>query len=631
MRSFTQLSGNIFVGSFRLHLVELTFLLLMTVCISGCGDFFAEKPTELESKNILRELAQVTPKGDSIYKKPSVYTDPPRIVESNVAEQKDAKLFYFSRHHPVADLAKLVDEQFRKTFRDAKGKTYPVVDYTVSKSSATNQLIVRCPTAADAEQVLEFLEHVDVPPIQIKIDCLISEVYADHTMDWETTIEIDNLFGAGVSLGGKDGQPAFPGAALRDAARSAFGLKAGYVHQEGIPGHEFKALVDLLVSRGYLKILMNPQLEVVNGKRAMIETNEHVPLDLISNVHPISGQITQTTRYEDVKDSLEITATVYADGYIGIKTRALIGSKSTPDGVKQTPIVTKREINIEENRIREGESLIIGGIRKTEKRSVIRGVPFLKDIPILGVLFSSKDFEERGKEVLFILTPTISSGGLPHEDVYARVKEKHDMVSPGTSLMDAITDPFGTGSYTELIEEEATMAEVGRVKAEIEKSHVERRAQWLTDELRKAKEQADSERDQADRAQSELEKVKAESAAQTEAEKVKAAQAAALTEAEKQKTAKAVAETAKAKAEAQAAKTQLQQAQAEAQKAKAEAAKAKADAAKAKQQQKKLPPAKAEPPKPAAPPEAVPPVKVEAPKAATPPAATPPVATPPAK
>ena len=69
---------------------------------------------------------------------------------------------------------------------------------------------------------------------------------------------IENLFGEGITLGGQERQrqsSAFPGAALRDPARAKFGLKVG------VSRDNFQALVDILVSRGYLKILMNPSLK----------------------------------------------------------------------------------------------------------------------------------------------------------------------------------------------------------------------------------------------------------------------------------------------------------------------------------------------------------------------------------
>ena len=48
----------------------------------------------------------------------------------------------------------------------------------------------------------------------------------------------------------------------------------------------------------------------------------------------------------------------------------------------------------------------------SEERSVVRGSPFLQDLPVIGMFFSSKDFEEKAMEVIFILTPSISSGGI---------------------------------------------------------------------------------------------------------------------------------------------------------------------------------------------------------------------------
>ncbi|NLH15403.1 MAG: hypothetical protein GX455_02380 [Phycisphaerae bacterium] len=546
--------------------------ILTSLMLMGCGDFFGTKPTELESKNLLRELETVKLTPNLDIPLPEVYKQPPKIVETVLGDAKDARLYYFSRYHTVDKLKALVDTQFLRQFMGEKNKTYPMPDYNVAVHPATNQIVVRCPSVEDAQQVLKFLQKVDVPPIQIKIDCLISEVYADHTLDWETQLEVQNLFGQQINLTGK-----MPGAALRDIARSTFGMKAGYVDngtydpktgtfvvEPGQEGHMFGALVDVLVSRGYLKILMNPQLEVVNGQSANIVTSEHVPLDVIQSVHPVSGVITQRTEYVDVVDSLTITPRVFADGYIGIETRAVIGSKSTPEGVKQVPIVTKREVVVKENRIRQGESLVIGGIRKTEQRSVVRGVPFLKDLPLIGILFSSKDFEERGKEVMFVLTPTISTGGVPNEEIVAEVQRKHSPAAERNDISRSWSDPLGTGMYTDMVEEEATRAEVGRVKAEMQKAQAERKAKQLEEQLGRATEQMEQEKTRADQA---------EAASKTAQQAVDAAKA---------KTAAAQAETAKSAEELKKLEEAAAAAKAEADKLKAEAAAAKEAAEKAK-------------------------------------------------
>ena len=408
-------------------------------CIGGWGTIFAQTNIENEAEKTLKDLQiDVTPEPNITI--PEVYTTPPKILKQKVGGVEEWKLFYFCRNHTSDELKKIIYEQFATILFDQKGKSTQISDYTVSSNPSTNQLIVRCPLREDVDAVLQTLENVDVAPIQVKIECIVSEVYANMTFDRETTIAIDNLFGeqvvmnpAGTAFGADVQQlvqedeylPAFPGASLREVARSRMGLNIGYLSLDKA-GHTFTLLIDLLESRGYLKILMNPTLEVVNGGTATVLSQQKVPLDRITMRSTRSDYLETRTEYEDVIDSLKITTHVFGDGYIGLETDVILGSKNTPEGVKQVPIITKKEITNKQNRIRQGESLVIGGIRKNEKFAVIRGVPILKDIPLLGFLFSSEDTENRAVETIFILTPTISTNGRPTEEVMKDVKKIHE-------------------------------------------------------------------------------------------------------------------------------------------------------------------------------------------------------------
>jgi len=499
----------------RSQCLSMAMTVAIVLLVGGCGAFISGKTTGLQSQMIIRDLSKIEPTPDPNISVPEIYKIPPKIIEQMVGGTPEFKLFYFCMYHTSDELRDIVHAQFATKLFDKKGKEEKLVDYTVSSNPATNQLIVRCPTREDATAVLELLEMVDVPPIQVKIDCLISEVYADLTLDWETTLEVENLFGEGIRTGSsaqpfgtgvtelvEEGEvlPAFPGASLRDLARTQMGLQIGYLsHSEN-----FLAMVDLLESKGYLKILMNPTLEVINGKTATISSTQHVPLQKITKYIPTPGEIIaqSETEYIDVVDSLEITPHVFADGYIGLETDILLGSKLTPEGVKQLPIVTKKEIENKENRIRKGESLVIGGIRKTEERDVVRGVPFLKDIPVLGLLFSGRDFEERVVETIFILTPTISTGGIPNNEMIEKVKRKHrSPVSDG--LDEIIKDPFGFEAGEKAHQLEASETERIRLDAEAEKAQ----SRYA---LREAEERAK-------RAEAELYRVKAEANAVVEA------------------------------------------------------------------------------------------------------------------
>ncbi len=443
--------------------------MMVTLCLAGCGDFFAKKPTEIESKSILEDLSQVKENPNINNTMPEVYTKPP----SRLNIKGGVKLFYFTQHHSVDIIAGLITQQ---------------LGHKVVQNLRNNQLVIYCGDDAQADKVLEYLELVDVPPVQVNIDCLILERFGDVTMDWETSIMIENFLGEGVTLGESRGtfgtvdgvedvltslEPAFPGAALRESERADFGLDFGYWIDRNIPGHQVRALVDVLESRGYLKILLNPTIETINGKSATVTIKDYAPIEKIQTGTGGQSDVFSITTYQWVEDTLTVTPAVYADGYIGLNTKIKVGSRSKPEGVTQRAIITERSITVPENRIQPGHSLIIGGMRKSEKRSVIRGVPFFKDIPLLGIFFSSKDYEEKGTEIIFILTPTISSGGRDNSEVVAEIRKKHESYSYKTGFGDWLSDPLGTGIYTDVIEERATEAETAKTIAEMERAIAE--------------------------------------------------------------------------------------------------------------------------------------------------------------
>ncbi|MCI0498120.1 MAG: hypothetical protein L0Y36_00360 [Planctomycetales bacterium] len=478
-------------------LIEWILLLGFIAVFSGCGDFFAKKPTEIESMEILSELSQVreSPKSAEL---PQAYLQPP----SRLAIKDGIKLFYFTKHHPAKDLAGLVQQQ---------------LDISSAINPATNQIVAYCKDQPQADAVQQYLELIDVTPVQINVDCLILERFGDVTMDWETTLLVENLLGEQVTLGEtKYPNPVFPGASLREVERANFGLDVGYWHNQGIDGHQVRAVVDMLVSRGYLKILLNPQLETVNGQQATVTIKDYSPIEEVKTGAAGVSSVYNITKYVWVENTLMVTPYAYSDGSIGLKTDIKVGSRSKPEGVVQAPIITERSINVEENRIEPGKSLIIGGMRKSERRSVVRGVPFFKDLPLLGILFSSKDFEEKGTEIIFILTPSISSGGQENIKMVEDIRKKYRAPEYEKDLTDVVTGPF-TDTYTQIAEKKATEAEMGRVQAEVDLEQALVRAKTEKDhadgaeaQARKLREAATQLQQQALQAQAEADAIAAE-------------------------------------------------------------------------------------------------------------------------
>ncbi len=565
--------------------------------VGGCADYINTNNAGMESTRIIKKLRKVETAPEPNVPLPYFFKAPPKILEQTVGGHVEYKLFYFCQHHTSPEMQEIVHTGFASELFDEKGKSTRVVDYNVFANPATNQLIVRCPAREDAEAVLDFLREADVPVVQVKINCLISEIYADKTLDWETTLAIEGLLGEGIQLQ-PTGMPfgdairtliedpttpaAFPGASLRELARERMGLNVGYLSSS----ENFMAMVDTLESEGYLKILMNPTLEVVNGKQAKVLSTQKVPLQETYLTSGNNAQwVERRTEYEDVVDSLTITPHVFGDGYIGLETSILLGSKLTPEGVKQIPIITKKQIDNKENRIRPGQSLIIGGLRKVERRDVFRGIPGLKDIPLLGVLFSGRDFEERAVETIFILTPTISTGGIPREEMIEEVERKRGESTDGE---EAGLDPFGTNAREKKDEEILEDAEEARLEAEAEKAVARNATREAADRIEKAESETEMAKARSARMVAEAQKMIAEAAAaRTEAvakgkaaDEAKAAADKAIADAAavKAEAEKAVADAAEKVKAAEAAQAEAAKVAADATKTKEEAAKAKADA-----------------------------------------------------
>ncbi len=207
----------------------------------------------------------------------------------------------------------------------------------------------------------------------IRVDLLVCEVYADVKIDWETAVGIKKIVGEEKGLS--------PSAVLKNAVR-----------KKQVPKDKLDSLVDLLGSKGYLKILMNPTLEVVEGRTGKVRAS-------------YKGQTGK-----EIVDSFEVTPRILDDGCISLETELIIEGEALRQGEEEIAVETGLRISNKENRIRNGGSLVIGGVTKTEKRDVVRGLPLLKDIPLIGRLFSRRDFEERTKQILAVVTASISEG-----------------------------------------------------------------------------------------------------------------------------------------------------------------------------------------------------------------------------
>jgi protein transport protein HofQ/type IV pilus assembly protein PilQ len=168
----------------------------------------------------------------------------------------------------------------------------------------------------------------------------------------------------------------------------------------------FQATVSALITNGKAKILATPRLITIPGKAASIFIGDHIPVltDKIEN-----GTTTTTTSYVDAGIKLSYTPIISDDGFITSIVHTEVSTATLVSELKNYKITSRSaDTNV---RMRNGETLVIGGLINEQEQKNLTQVPFLSSIPFIGELFKSRSTTKSKTEVMMILTPYITNAG----------------------------------------------------------------------------------------------------------------------------------------------------------------------------------------------------------------------------
>jgi general secretion pathway protein D len=110
-------------------------------------------------------------------------------------------------------------------------------------------------------------------------------------------------------------------------------------------------------------------------------------------------------QYQDVGTKLTVRPTINADGYVSLLVRQEINA-ATGEVQFDAPVISTREA-MTQVLVRDGQTIVIGGLRDQQRERIQRGVPLLSWIPILGGLFGSASRHSSQTELFLFLTPRI--------------------------------------------------------------------------------------------------------------------------------------------------------------------------------------------------------------------------------
>jgi general secretion pathway protein D len=175
--------------------------------------------------------------------------------------------------------------------------------------------------------------------------------------------------------------------------------------QVALPG----AAVLFLEADSDTKIISQPRLRGIDGEEIVYLVGDKIPIPRTTFTPIAAGGYAQqpltSFEYQDVGIDVKITPTIHFEKEITLELEIKIKSLGGT-GFANIPIIATREVkNV--IRLRDGETNLLAGLLKDEERKTISGIAGLKNIPILGRLFSSTDQNIQQTDVILTITPYI--------------------------------------------------------------------------------------------------------------------------------------------------------------------------------------------------------------------------------
>ncbi|MFQ6130555.1 MAG: type II secretion system protein GspD [Armatimonadota bacterium] len=267
----------------------------------------------------------------------------------------------------------------------------------VKTNPGQNAVVLSAPSQV-LEKFRADIQQFDIPAAQIMIEVLVVEFTDVDKDDFDLAIDWANAGRAAFSV--------------------ASGGMLGFSVVTGLPD-DFRIRLKALVEKRKARVRANPRIATVSGQRAEIFIGQQQFLST-----PITMPDEETASSIDAGVRLQMTPWTGGQGEILAEISPEVSTLSAPDPTTGLPDKSTRTASTMV-RVRDGETIIIGGLLQDELRQTRTKVPILGDIPLIGGLFRSKSRTKTKTELVIFITPKILSqtGHLPPDEETA-IKQK---------------------------------------------------------------------------------------------------------------------------------------------------------------------------------------------------------------
>ncbi|MDD5565921.1 MAG: secretin N-terminal domain-containing protein [Candidatus Omnitrophica bacterium] len=241
---------------------------------------------------------------------------------------------------------------------------------------------------AKVEQVAKALD-TKTPQVMIETMMLTVKLTDDDQLGVEWTLtekdESNRVINQALSLGS--------------------GTRTGYLKygKTLFPWSYFTGLIDFWVRNQKADILANPRVLTLDNMPATIDLTEQVAYTETTQSTE-STSVLQSTQFKDVPVKLVVKPHITKDDYVFMNIVTEQSFRSGTSGGQ--PIIDKRSASTN-LMVKDGETIVIGGLRKKEKTSTIDKFPLLGDIPFVGFLFRKTVINTVNTELIIFVTPHV--------------------------------------------------------------------------------------------------------------------------------------------------------------------------------------------------------------------------------
>lgn len=291
----------------------------------------------------------------------------------------------------------------------------------VVSSPPSNSLVIRT-APSNIALLRETIDSLDRRPVQVLMEVTVAEVVlgrgTEYGVNWAAaTGSADNRRGA------QFGQPTVP---------DEFDPVQDFVgHVTRLGKIDVRAVLRAIASTSTVKVLSTPEVLAVNNREARILVGSKVPF-IASTRLGNDVAIDRAVQYQDVGTQLTLIPTINDDGYVSVQLLQEVSSLSnqTVAAALNAPVITTREASTRAI-VRDGQTVVIGGLIGTTSELVNSGVPLLKDIPLLGYLFKRQTTAKNRTELAIFITPYIVRTDAEADALFERARQRTRDPEPG--------------------------------------------------------------------------------------------------------------------------------------------------------------------------------------------------------